>query len=137
MLGIHMLEYFKKEEALLVISADNHNISSDIIESNFGIYKVKKSPNKLYGITPFVLFMPLHSKLGNDSAAKIFDFKEHLCNVKLKDIDTVAKSTCPRTRLRNETKHPKRQDDLETLNWILYLVNEEIPKWLKTAKTII
>lgn len=91
MLGIHMLEYFKKKEALLVISADNHNISSDIIESNFGIYKVKKSPNKLYGITPFVLFMPLHSKLGNDSVAKTFDFKERLCNVKLKDIDTVAK----------------------------------------------
>ena len=51
MLGIRMLDYFKKEEALLVDDVQNDNISSDIIESDFGIFKSKKSPNKLYGIT--------------------------------------------------------------------------------------
>ena len=46
-----MLEYFKREEAPLTVSI---NLSSDIIESTFGIYKSKKSPNKLYGVTSFV-----------------------------------------------------------------------------------
>jgi hypothetical protein len=91
MLGIEMLEYFKKQEAILIDAKQNHNISSDIIESNFGIYKEKKSPNKLYGITPFVLFIPLHAKLANESVTKTFNFKERLCNVKLKDIDAFAK----------------------------------------------
>ena len=49
--GIKMLEYFNMEEALLTGNM-SVNISSDIIESTFGIYKSKKSPNKLYGVTP-------------------------------------------------------------------------------------
>lgn len=47
MLGIRMLDYFKKEEALPVDDVQNDNISSDIIESDYGIFKAKKSPNKL------------------------------------------------------------------------------------------
>ena len=50
--GIKMLEYFNREEALLTGNM-SINISSDIIESTFGIYKSKKSPNKLYGVTSF------------------------------------------------------------------------------------
>lgn len=76
MLGVKMLEYFKKQEMLLADTKQNHNISSDIIESDFGIYKDKKSPNKLFGITPFILFIPLHSKLVNESVTKTFNFKE-------------------------------------------------------------
>ena len=91
MLGIKILEYFKKQEEKLKDNYESHNISSDIIESTFGVFKQKKSPNKLYGITPFVLFIPLHAKLENKSATKTFNFKERLCNVKLKDIDTFAK----------------------------------------------
>lgn len=90
MLRIEIIEYFKKQEAILVDARQNHNISSDIIESNFGIYKEKKSPNKLYGITPFVLFISLHAKLANESVTKIFNFKEQLCDIKLKDIDAFA-----------------------------------------------
>lgn len=91
MLGVEMLEYFKKQEVILGDAEQKHNISSDIIESNFGIYKEKKSPNKLYGITPFVLFIPLHAKLANESVTKTFNFKERLCDVKLKDIGAFAK----------------------------------------------
>jgi hypothetical protein len=91
MLGVEILEYFKKQELMLVDTQQNYNISSDIIESNFGIYKEKKSPNKLYGITPFILFIPLYAKLANESVAKTFNFKERLCYVKLKDIDAFAK----------------------------------------------
>ena len=51
---------------------------------------MKMSPNKLYGITPFVLFLPLYAKFKNENAAKTFNFKERLVNVKLKDIDAYA-----------------------------------------------
>lgn len=66
----------------------NHATSLQI-SSNLPLQK--KSPNKLYGITPFVLFIPLHAKLENKYATKSFNFKERLCNVKLKDIDVFAK----------------------------------------------
>ncbi|WP_239473423.1 MULTISPECIES: hypothetical protein [Bacteroides] len=90
MFGIKILEYLKQQEEKLNDIYESRNISSDIIESTFGVFKQKKSPNKLYGITPFVLFIPLHAKLENKSATKTFNFKERLCNVKLKDIDTFA-----------------------------------------------
>lgn len=37
MLEGEMPEYFKKQEMILVDAQQNHNISSDIIDSNFGI----------------------------------------------------------------------------------------------------
>ena len=91
MFGIRALEYLKQQEEKLKNSYEAHNISSDIIELTFGVFKQKKSPNKLYGITPYVLFIPLHAKLKTDSATKTLNFKERLCNVKLKDIDAFAK----------------------------------------------
>lgn len=104
MLGVEMLEYFKKQEMILVDAQQNHNISSDIIESSFGIYKEKKSPNKLYGITPFILFIPLHAKLANESLTKTFNFKERLCDVKLKDIDAFAKKHMSNNWVTERTK---------------------------------
>lgn len=84
------------------------NISSDIIESTLRcIQAKKKSPNKLYGITPFVLFIPLHAKLENKSATKTFNFKELLCNVKLKDIDTFAKKNMSANWVTVRTKQLK------------------------------
>lgn len=56
------------------------------MNQHIGVFKQKKSPNKLYGITPFALFIPLHEKLENDSVTKTFNFEERLCNVKVKDI---------------------------------------------------
>ena len=104
MLGIRMLDYFKKEEALLVDDVQNDNISSDIIESDFGIFKMKKSPNKLYGITPFVLLIPLYPKLVNKSVTDTFNFKERLVNVKLKDIDTWAAKNMSTNWVTERTK---------------------------------
>ena len=80
-----MLEYFKREEAPLTENM-SINLSSDIIESTFGIYKSKKSPNKLYGVTSFVLTIPLYPKVANESVTKASKFKERSVNVKLKDI---------------------------------------------------
>lgn len=84
--GLKMLEYFEKEEKLLTKDM-NINISSDIIESTFGIYKSKKSPNKLYGVTSFALIIPLYPNITNQIVTKTFNFKERLTNVKLKDVD--------------------------------------------------
>lgn len=103
-LGFEMLNYFKKEEALLMDDRQIDNISSDIIESDFGIYKEKKSPNKLYGITPFVLIIPLYPKLVNKSVTQIFDFKERLVNVKLKDIDAFTKKHMSKNWVTERTK---------------------------------
>ena len=85
--GIKMFEYFNREGALLTGNM-SINISSDIIESTFGIYKSKKSPNKLYGVTSFVLTIPLYSKVANESVTKTVNFKERIVNVKLEDIST-------------------------------------------------
>ena len=104
MLGIRMLDYFKKEEALLVDDVQNDNISSDIIESDYGIFKSKKSPNKLYGITPFVLLIPLYPKLVNKSVTDTFTFKERLVNVKLKDVDSWATKNMSTNWVTERTK---------------------------------
>lgn len=73
-LGLEMLDYFKSQVSLLTHSHDIHHISSDIIESGFGIYKAKKSPNKLYGITSLVLMLPLYPKTMDYSVAEKQDF---------------------------------------------------------------
>ena len=39
---------------------------------------------------PFLLFLPLYTKIKNENAAKTFNFKERLVNAKLKDIDAYA-----------------------------------------------
>ena len=61
--------------------------------------------NTSFGISPFILFIPLHSKFMNESVTKTFNFKERLCNIKLRDIDTLLeKSTCPLIGVQYEPK---------------------------------
>ena len=90
-LGLEMLGYFRKQEALLEKRTDRRHISSDIIESTFGIYKAKKSPNKLYGITSLALMIPLYPKIIEYSDTELQNFKVRLANVKLKEIDLWAR----------------------------------------------
>ena len=101
--GLKMLEYFNREEALITANM-SINISSDIIESTFGIYKSKKSPNKLYGVTPFVLTIPLYSKVSNESVTKTINFKERIVNVKLKDISTWSSEHLSKNWVTERTK---------------------------------
>ena len=44
---------------------------------------IKQEIEELYGITPFVLLIPLYPKLVNKSVTDTFNFKERLVNVKL------------------------------------------------------
>ena len=98
-----MLEYFNREETLLTGNM-NVNISSDIIESTFGIYKSKKSQNKLYGITSFVLTIPLYPKVANESVTKTINFKERIVNVKLKDISAWSTEHLPKNWVTERKK---------------------------------
>lgn len=81
---------------------------SDIIESNFGIFKAKKSPNKLYGVTSLVLMMPLYPKVVNQSVTKNIDFKERLANVKLADVDAWAKEHLSENTVVKRSKNSQK-----------------------------
>ena len=70
-----MLGYFRKETALLNTEEDVHNVSSDIMESSFGYFKDRTSDNRMYGVTCFVMILPLHTKLSTLESARGFDFK--------------------------------------------------------------
>ena len=77
--------YLQEEASKLKPGEWAHNISSDIIESAFGVFKERKSPNKLYGITPFVLFIPAHAGIVGMHDCKSIDFKRIFTNYHLKD----------------------------------------------------
>jgi hypothetical protein len=63
------------------------NNSSDIIESIFGKYKARKSLNKLNGVTPFILFLPICTKLSNAPQDRKFNFKDALESKRMKHIE--------------------------------------------------
>ena len=86
MVGTKIYLYLDEEAQLLKSKDDVHNLSSDIIESTFGIFKSRKSPNKLCGVTSFCLFIPVNASLSTEEHRKSFNFKEHLENVRLPEI---------------------------------------------------
>jgi len=96
-----MLDYFQKEARLLHLTTDTQNISSDIIESDFGILKSKMSPNKLYGFTSQILILPLYPKAIDYSVADKQDSKVRLANVKLREIDDWAKANLSRNWVKD------------------------------------
>jgi len=86
-LGECINQFLKKEVMLVGSDIYAHNNSSDILESIFGMYKARKSPNKLNGITPFILFAPIYTKLRNNSKSKMFNFKIALEEKRMRDIE--------------------------------------------------
>ena len=90
-LGENIVEFLKKEIILVGSKVTVHNNSSDIIESLFGKYKSRKSPNKLYGITSHILFMPIYTKLKDEKKARNFNFKAALEEEQIGKINTWAK----------------------------------------------
>ena len=72
-----LIAYFNKEESLL--NGDEiHNITSDIIESTFGCFKGRMSPNKNNGYTPLVLLIPLSLRVSTIEDCKIFNVRQLL-----------------------------------------------------------
>lgn len=90
-LGESINEFLRKEMRLFDTDTTSRNNSSDVIESVFGKYKACKSPNKLNGVTTYILFLPIYAKLANKEQAKSFNFKTTLEQVRIGDIDAWAK----------------------------------------------
>ena len=84
-LGEMITGYFNREEALLQDDGP-HNICSDIIESTFGYFKSRMSPNKNNGYTPLVLLIPLRLQLSTIEDCKNFNAKTVIGNTKMEDI---------------------------------------------------
>ena len=90
-LGESINQFLIKEAMLLGEDIKAHNNSSDILESLFGMYKARKSPNKLNGVTSFILFAPIYTKLRDSSKCKMFDFKNALEEKRMSHIDAWTK----------------------------------------------
>ena len=103
-LGESIIEFLNKEVISIGTGLTAHNNSSDIIESIFGRYKARKSPNKLYGITPYVLFIPIYIRLINKTQAKTFNFKKALEEKRVGQIDTWAKKNLSPNLVQLRTK---------------------------------
>lgn len=84
--GIDMFCYIKDECRLLTSEDDVHIISSDVIESCFGVFKYTKSPDKLCGVTSHVLTLPLALKFTSRQYRMSFDFKSACERVHYADI---------------------------------------------------
>ena len=80
-----LIAYFNREESLL--NGDEiHNITSDIIESTFGCFKGRMSPNKNNGYTPLVLLIPLSLRVSTIEDCKIFNVRQLLDKTTITDI---------------------------------------------------
>jgi len=103
-LGGLMIEYFQKETSFLKSEADVHTISSDIIESVFGCFKERKSPNRMYGVTGFVMTLPLQTKLSSLKSARKFDFKGALERTHRKELKEWEKKNLPENLASKRSK---------------------------------
>lgn len=59
-----VLDYLDRESLLLTDEHPVHNITSDLIESEFGLFKAAMPSNKICGFTASVLYIPIRAKLG-------------------------------------------------------------------------
>ena len=75
--GSFILDYVDRELAF-VNEGEPHNASSDPVESLFGVVKSRMSDDKLAGVTPIILMMPLRLHLSDKDRRINFKFKERL-----------------------------------------------------------
>jgi hypothetical protein len=85
-LGRLIAEYIEAEYGRLSAQHKCWHISSDIIESLFGSYKARKSPNALYGVTKQIFSLPLLTHLKGANAPASGCFKRYLEQVSLRDL---------------------------------------------------
>ena len=72
-----ILDYLNREISLMD-KGESHNTSSDAIESTFGVTKARRSDDKLAGVTPIILIIPLRLSLSDTNRRINFNFKERL-----------------------------------------------------------
>lgn len=76
-IGTFILEYLDRETSFMN-KDESHNASTDTIESTFGVIKARKSDDKLAGVTPVILMMPLRLHFADKIRRVNFNFKERL-----------------------------------------------------------
>ena len=76
-IGTFILEYLDRETSFMD-EDESHNASTDTIESTFGVVKARKSDDKLAGVTPIILMMPLRLHFADKTRRVNFNFKERL-----------------------------------------------------------
>ena len=76
-IGTFILEYLDRETSFMD-EDESHNASTDTIESTFGVAKARKSDDKLAGVTPIILMMPLRLHFADKTRRVNFNFKERL-----------------------------------------------------------
>lgn len=77
--GTLILGYLDRETSFMK-KEESHNASSDIIESTFGIMKARNSDDKLVGVTPIILMIPLRLSLSDENRRLGFNYKDRLEN---------------------------------------------------------
>ena len=75
--GTYILEYLDNEISFMGEN-EQHNASSDPVESTFGVTKAIMSNDKLVGVTTMILVIPLRLKLAEENSRVKFKFKERL-----------------------------------------------------------
>ena len=80
------IEYLQQESNKLLDSQTIFNASSDMVESVFGYYKLRKSCNALHGVTAYVLMLPLITKMKTDIKRIDTNFKTNLESVSMQDL---------------------------------------------------
>ena len=78
--------YLTTERAKIPDSKTVWHASSDIIESMFGTYKARQATAPSHGVTPFVLFLPLLTKLNAEKNLIDIDFSAALETVSMADL---------------------------------------------------
>jgi hypothetical protein len=85
--GQLMEEYMTTEYNKVAGLGGKVHISSDVIESMFGYYKGRKSPNTMNGVTKQIFFLPIMTKIKSNTKVDDSCIKMYLENVFLHDLD--------------------------------------------------
>jgi hypothetical protein len=100
-------KYLKEEVSKLPSSNTCWHASSDVVESMFGVYKDRKSPNPLHGVTPLIFLLPLHTRIGTKDGMLFFDFKHGLESVFMREIEVWRKENLLENQVNKRIKKLK------------------------------
>ena len=90
-----MTQYIKQELKLVEDGTGSHNISSDIIESSFGIYKNRRSSDKMAGITSIILAIALQTYASDENKWNDIDIRKLFANTTITDVRKWRKDSLP------------------------------------------
>lgn len=86
-------QYLDKETQLLKGPDEKHNISSDIMESSFGLLKNRMSTCKMAGFTESSLILPLNSKLQELGTINQAQVAKWMADTRMKDVEEWKRGT--------------------------------------------